>query len=265
MLAASLIAAALYLLIAGLRLRQYQLQQDFDRGQLLPLAVIALALHGYAAWSALQSPAGINLGFFKVSALIFWVINVAFVISLVRRPLENLLLILFPLAALSVLVSAIAPGNSSPFEAISGGLLLHISTSVLAYAVLTIATCQAAVVALQDYQLRHKHTGGIVRALPPLQLMETMLFELLWVGLILLSLSIGTGMLFLEDMFAQHLVHKTVLTLAAWGLYALLLWGHHYLGWRSQTAVKFTLAGFAVLMLGYFGSKLVLEVILQRV
>ncbi len=264
MLAASLTAAALYLLIAGLRLRQYQLQLAFNRGQLMPLAVIALTLHGYAAWSALQSSAGINLGFFKMSSLIFWVINLAFVISLIRRPLENLLLILFPLSAVAVIISALAPGNASPFTEISSGLLFHISSSVLAYAVLTIATCQAAVVALQDHQLRHKHAVGIVRALPPLQLMETMLFELLWVGLILLSLSIATGLLFLEDMFAQHLAHKTVLTLAAWGLYALLLWGHHYLGWRSQTAVKLTLAGFVVLMLGYFGSKLVLEIILQR-
>jgi ABC-type uncharacterized transport system permease subunit len=264
MLVASFTAAALYLLIAGLRLRQYQQQLAFNRQQLLPLASLALVLHAYAAWAALQSPDGINLGFFKVSSLIFWVINLAFVISLIRRPLENLLLILFPLAALSVVTSALAPGNASPFESIPTGLLLHISSSVLAYAVLTIATCQAAVVALQDHQLRHRHAAGIVRALPPLQLMESMLFELLWVGLILLSLSIASGMLFLEDMFAQHLVHKTILTLAAWGLYALLLWGRHYLGWRSQTAVKLTLAGFAVLMLGYFGSKLVLELILQR-
>jgi ABC-type uncharacterized transport system permease subunit len=265
MLIASLIAAVLYLLIAGLRLRQYQQQQPFNRNQLLPLAVFALALHGYAAFAALQSPAGINLGFFKISSLIFWVINIAFVISLVRRPLENLLLILFPLSAISVLISVLAPGNASPFDTISGGLALHIGSSVLAYAVLTIATCQAAVVAVQDRQLRHRHAGGIVRALPPMQLMETMLFELLWVGLALLSLSIGSGMLFLDDMFAQHLAHKTVLTMAAWCLFALLLWGHHYLGWRSQTAVRLTLAGFAVLMLGYFGSKLVLEVILQKV
>ena len=95
--------------------------------------------------------------------------------------------------------------------------------------------------------------------------METMLFEILWVGLILLTLAIGSGMLFLEDIFAQHLVHKTVLTICAWALFATLLWGRHQLGWRSQTAVRFTLAGFLVLMLGYFGSKLVLEVILQRV
>ena len=72
-------------------------------------------------------------------------------------------------------------------------------------------------------------------------------------------------MVFLEDMFAQHLVHKTVLSISAWWLFSILLWGHHKLGWRSQTATRLTLAGFAVLMLAYFGSKLVLEVILQRV
>ena len=62
----------------------------------------------------------------------------------------------------------------------------------------------------------------------------------------------------------QHLVHKTVLTIIAWILFSILLWGRHQLGWRSQTAVRFTLAGFAMLMLAYFGSKMVLELVLQR-
>jgi ABC-type uncharacterized transport system permease subunit len=94
--------------------------------------------------------------------------------------------------------------------------------------------------------------------------METMLFELLWAGVILLTVAIASGFLFLEDIFAQHLVHKTVLTLVAWVIYSTLLWGRYQLGWRSQTAVRFTLGGFALLMLAFFGSKLVLELILQR-
>jgi ABC-type uncharacterized transport system permease subunit len=93
--------------------------------------------------------------------------------------------------------------------------------------------------------------------------MERMLFELVWVGLAALTLSIFSGMLFMEDMFAQHLVHKTVLSLVAWVLFSLLLWGRYQLGWRSQTAVRFTLSGFLLLLLGFFGSKLVLELILS--
>lgn len=94
--------------------------------------------------------------------------------------------------------------------------------------------------------------------------MEVMLFELLFVGVVLLTLSIISGFLFVDDIFAQSLVHKTLLTMLAWVLFSVLLWGHHKLGWRSQIAVRLTLAGFAALMLAFFGSKLVLELVLQR-
>ena len=144
------------------------------------------------------------------------------------------------------------------------GMTLHIGSSMLAYAVLTLAAIQSAVIAVQDHQLKHRHTRGIIQVLPPLQLMETILFELLWVGEILLSIAILSGFVFLDDIFAQQLVHKTVLTLVAWILFSVLLWGHYRLGWRSQTAVRLTIGGFLVLVLAFFGSKLVLELVLHR-
>jgi ABC-type uncharacterized transport system permease subunit len=261
----AIIAATLYLIVTALQVRRLKLAVPNGSSRLIALCMVALLAHGYSAFSAIQSPDGINLGFFKVSSLIFWIINLFFVLSLLRRPLSNLGVILFPLSAVAVLISVLAPGNAEPFDSFSGGMLFHIGSSVFAYAVLTIAACQAAAVAALDYQLRHRHTRGLVQLLPPLQLMETMLFELLWVGLLLLTIAIGSGMVFLEDIFAQHLVHKTVLTMCAWLLFATLLWGHHQLGWRSQTAVRFTLSGFVVLMLGYFGSKFVLELVLHQV
>jgi ABC-type uncharacterized transport system permease subunit len=94
--------------------------------------------------------------------------------------------------------------------------------------------------------------------------MEAMLFELIWLGVIALSLSIFTGVAFMNDIFAQHLVHKTVLSIAAWLLFTVLLWGHHRLGWRSQTAVRLTVVGFTLLMLAFLGSKLVLELLLGQ-
>ncbi len=259
------IAAALYLLIAFLQSRRLRDAEGWAERDFFILTGLTLLAHGYSSLGSIQTDAGINLGFFKISSLICWMINVAFLINLLRRPLVNLSVLLFPLSAVAVLISAFAPGNVSPFSDLPTGMLLHIGSSVLAYAVLTIAAAQAGAVAALDYQLRHRHTRGLVQLLPPLQLMESMLFELLWVGLALLTIAIGTGMLFLDNIFAQHLVHKTALTICAWCLFAILLWGHHQLGWRAQTAVKFTLAGFAVLMLGYFGSKLVLELILEKV
>jgi ABC-type uncharacterized transport system permease subunit len=77
-----------------------------------------------------------------------------------------------------------------------------------------------------------------------------------------LSASLLTGFLYLEDIFAQHLVHKTVLSIIGWVLLAILLFGRFRFGWRGKTAIRWTLSAFAFLMLAYFGSKLVLEFIL---
>jgi ABC-type uncharacterized transport system permease subunit len=258
------ITALLYLGATALQLLHLsQRRQQTNRAVLL-LSLAALACHAVIAWESISADGGITLGFYKILALIFLVINLACIIAMIRRPLQNLLVLLFPLSALAVLISTFAPDTTGISSNLSGGVLIHVISSILAYAVLSLAAVQAALVAVQDRQLRHRHTRGIIQVLPPLQLMENMLFELLWGGVILLSICILSGLLFIDDIFAQSLVHKTVLTLFAWLLFSVLLWGRYKLGWRSQTAVRFTLAGFALLVLGFFGSKLVIELVLQR-
>jgi ABC-type uncharacterized transport system permease subunit len=258
------ICALLYLAATGLQLLHLtQRRQQIDR-LVFALSLAALLSHALIVWEIVFPSSGMDFGFFKIAALLFLVINLACITSLTRRPLQNLLIALFPLSAMAVLVSTFAPDTTPLLTHLSGGMILHISSSILAYAVLTLAAIQAAVLALQDHQLKQRHTRGIIQILPPLQLMEGMLFELLWIGLALLTIAIVSGMVFIDDIFAQSLVHKTVLTIAAWVLFATLLWGHYQLGWRSKTAVRLTLTGFGMLMLAYFGSKLVLELILHR-
>ena len=63
-------------------------------------------------------------------------------------------------------------------------------------------------------------------------------------------------------MFAQQLAHKTILSIIAWIVFLILLIGHWKLGWRGRTAIRGTLIGFVFLMLAYFGSKFVLEIVL---
>ena len=94
--------------------------------------------------------------------------------------------------------------------------------------------------------------------------MERVLFELVWSGVVLLTLSIISGLIFLDNMFAQHLVHKTVLSLGAWIIFTTLLVGRYRFGWRGMRAVRWTLGGCILLLLAYFGSKFVLEVLLNR-
>jgi ABC-type uncharacterized transport system permease subunit len=139
----------------------------------------------------------------------------------------------------------------------------HIMVSVIAYSLITLGAFQAGLLAYQDRSIRQHHPGGFIRFLPPLHDMETLLFQFLGFGFICLSASLLTGFIYLEDIFSQQLVHKTVLSIVGWMILGILLFGRLKFGWRGMTAIRWTLAAFVFLMLAFFGSKLVLEFILQ--
>jgi ABC-type uncharacterized transport system permease subunit len=233
----------------------------------LPLALAAagLLVHGYLVVTTTVDDEGLRLGLFNAGSLVAWMVAMLLAVAAWRMPVENLGIAIFPVAGLFALASALAPASGTVISGDTRGLDLHILSSILAYSLLTIAAFQAVLLAVQDRHLHNRQPGGIIRALPPLQTMERLLFRMIAVGFILLSVSLLSGLVFLDDIFAQHLIHKTVLSIAAWGVFALLLWGRWRLGWRGRIAIRWTLAGFAVLMLAYFGSKFVLELVLQRV
>ena len=141
---------------------------------------------------------------------------------------------------------------------------LHVVIALLAYSVLSIAAVLALLLAVQERALRARRPGMLVRALPPLTQTEALLFRLIGAGFALLTLTLLSGFLFIANIRAQHLVHTTVLSVVAWLIFGALLWGRWRHGWRGRSAVNLTLIGMAVLGLAFFGSKFVLEVILQR-
>ncbi|MFG6177483.1 inner membrane protein YpjD [Halomonas sp. THAF12] len=187
---------------------------------------------------------------------------VLLVVSLFK-PVLNVATGLFPLAGV-VLLLAVEWPSPEKASGMTPGIALHALSSALAFALLAISAVQAILLGVQNQALRHHHIRGVVQSLPPLTTMERVLFELIWAGMILLTLAIASGFAFVDNMFAQHLVHKTVLSLAAWVIFAALLIGHHRLGWRGMRAVRWTLGGYMMLLLAYFGSKFVLEVLLAR-
>lgn len=256
-------AVIVYLAASGYLALRLKREQSPGGLWLLSSVSLALVLHGAGIFQQVTLNDALELGFFRVSSLLFWTINLLVLISSLRKPLHNLFVLLMPLSAVAVLAALLGSGTGRPMT-LDYQLASHVLLSILAYSLLTIATFQALLLAWQNHQLKSHHPSGRVRLLPPLQTMEALLFDLLWAGQVLLTLSIVSGMVFLDDLFAQHLAHKTVFSLAAWVIYSVLLWGRHQLGWRGYTAIRWTLCGFALLMLAYFGSKLVLELILNR-
>ncbi|MEX2365656.1 MAG: cytochrome c biogenesis protein CcsA [Pseudohongiellaceae bacterium] len=235
-----------------------------NRHKVLACGVIAVLTHLLNVYWVILTPEGPDFGFFKIATLLSWSIAVLVLLSSLKKPLDNLFLGLFPLAVISIILSTTMESTYTPQADYSTGVASHILLAILATSIITIAAFQAVFIAFQDYKLKHIHSFRLLKRLPPLQTMEALLFEIVWVGLLLLSGVIVTGIIYMEDLYAQHLSHKLVLSIIAWCVFAVLLWGRHQLGWRGATAIRWTLAGFIFLVLAYFGSKFVLELVLNQ-
>ncbi|WP_269619399.1 cytochrome C assembly family protein [Zhongshania sp. BJYM1] len=256
----SIAAILLYVVATGMQYRA--LDRSLSKSSLIT-GLAAMLFHAVAAITAIHTAKGMDLGVIQVLSLITWLVCLITVSTSLHRPLHNLLIPLYPLAAISLAAELLIPERQQLLQHQPLGVLCHILLSILAYSVLTIAATQAIVLALQDRMLREHHLKGLPSILPPLQTMEAMLFELIWAGFGLLTLAILTGGIYVDDMLAQHLIHKTVFSVLSWVLLAILLCGRVALGWRGKVAIRWTLWAFACLLLGYLGTKIALTIIMH--
>jgi len=223
-------------------------------------AAAGLVVHGWVVIQQTGLPHGLSLPLLTSITATTLTIVLLHIILCLKQPADYLGLAVYPLAAVSLIASEAAGGGA---EIAGDAVQIHVFLSLLAYAMLALAAAQAVLVAIQRHFLATHKPGGFVRALPALDTTEHLLFVLLSIGFILLSLALASGFFYLEDMFSQRLVHKTVLSCVGWAIFGVLLFGRLQFGWRGRKAVYWTLGGYGILILAYFGTKVVLEILLH--
>jgi ABC-type uncharacterized transport system permease subunit len=229
------------------------------------ITFLGVLMHGWAQsqhWFASPTP---QLSMFNVLSLCA-LVTVA--VPLMTLPFRNNIfdasMVTLPLAIVILLAEALVQTPSLEITQGSVEITIHIITSIIAFGVLCIAGVYALFSALIDNLLRRHRFNRLIETLPALETIEHLMFLLITTGFIILTISLGTGLIWVNDIFGQHLAHKTLLAMFAWLLFAVLLWGRWRRGWRGRVAVRMTLIGIALLLLSYFGSKFILEVVLQR-
>lgn len=225
------------------------------------LALLALAAHALTLYPMVVTAAGINLGIFSAASLVAWLIAAIAIVTTMRRPVASLSVVILPVAALVVGISLVF-SHKHVVQPGSAGIALHIALSLIAYSLFAIAALQAGYIVFAAHRL--KSHAPVMRFLPPLPTMEQLLFQLTGVAFVLLSSGLVVGSFYIEDVRGQHLAHKIVFSVLAWLVFAVLLTGRHYWHWRGRRAAKYVIAGFVLLALGFFGSKVALELILHR-
>lgn len=226
----------------------------------LVFATIAVVVHGWLVINQTGLPHGLYLPLFTSVSATSLTIVLLHIALCMRQPADYLGLAVYPVAAVSAIVSQ-ASGGGTPIDGTA--IQIHVLLSLVSYGLLSLAAAQALLVAIQRHFLATQRPGGFIRVLPPLDTTERLLFILLSAGFVILSFALLSGFLYLEDMFDQRLVHKTILSCVGWAIFGVLLFGRWQFGWRGKKAVHWTLAGFGVLILAYFGTKVIIEIILS--
>ncbi|MGL4251641.1 MAG: cytochrome C assembly family protein [Aeromonas sp.] len=262
MIVISVLALAFYLLAIFASLHLLLSTRPVAQRSLFACVGLALVTHASALGTEILQGSGQNLSMLNVASLVSLIIS-AFMTSITRRFNGWILLpVVYSFSALLLAASALIPGRYITHLEAHPQLLLHIGLALMAYSVLMIACLFALQLACLDKQLKSRKLSQLP-AMPPLMTVEKRLFQLISAGVVLLTLSIASGLFFLEDMFAQGKSHKTVLSILAWCIYVVLLWGHHTYGWRGRKVISLSLLGSLILTLAYFGSRFVKEVLLS--
>jgi|TARA_R110002051_G_scaffold45625_2_gene92049 ABC-type uncharacterized transport system permease subunit len=255
-------AAALYAMAAIVLLGKFVHQEGPNKRLGLGIASLGVVAHIAFLLNVIMVAPGQDMSITNVLSLVAWIITTAMLIF--ARAIPNLILlpVVFGFASLSVLASLFIPVSYIMHIELQPGLVVHISLSLFAYCTLVIAFLYALQMSYITYRLKQKGATLLHSSLPPLMLVEGILFKLLLAGTCLLSVSLLSGFVFLDDMFNKTYAHKTALSSAALVVYLILLVGQKLRGWRGKQVIFMTVLGVILLSLAYFGSKLVREILL---
>jgi ABC-type uncharacterized transport system permease subunit len=225
--------------------------------------VAAILFHGQLLSDEIYQADGLHLSIASAVSLIGLQLAVIGLLGSIESTLRGMSAGLLALAALASAVTAVTSAESTGTQ-LNWQMQAHILISMFAYGLLTVGAIVAIFALTQDRRLRAGRLSTANHLFAPLETTEKLLFGVAASGFAVLILAVVSGFAFVDDLFAQHLVHKTALSLLALTLFGVLVAGRLFAGWRGKRAVYLYLWGFVFLGLAYFGSRFVLEQVLGR-
>lgn len=214
-------------------------------------------------WTNLNLATGLSLSLANTASFVGLQIALIALLGAIEPTLRGLSGGLLVLAALGAGVTQ-SGGSPDSVAVMAWQMQAHVLVSLFAYGLLTVGAIVAVYALIQDRRLRTGKLSPINQLFAPLVTTERLLFGVTAAGFTILLLAVVSGLAFVDNLFAQHLVHKTVLSLLALLLFGVLLAGRQLAGWRGRRAIYLYLWGFLILCLAYYGTRFVLENVLGR-
>lgn len=261
----TIIASLFYVLATSHVLSRLFHRQGPSQKITIILSTVAILAHMLLLVNSVFRVDGQDLSIVNVALLTCWVIVLCVTTVSLKFPATLLLPVVYGFAALLTIASLFIPHHVLLHSInVELALVAHISLSLLAYCILIIATLYGVQFYFIDKRLKRKDLAIVHSHLPPLMVVERQLYQLLNLGTVLLSVALITGFVFLDGMFAKEFIHKTILSLVAWAIFATIAVGHIKRGWRGKMVVVSIMMAAFTLTLAYFGSRFIQEVVLNK-
>lgn len=226
-------------------------------------AVAGLIVHGEQLLAEITAGGGFNLTLAGAVSLVGVELALIGVVAAAEPILRGVSAGLLLLAAAAGLLTGTG-GLSESTGVMIWQLRLHILLAMAAYGLLTVGAIVAIYALVQERRLRAGKLSAINHLFAPLETTEKLLYGVTTAGLVILAAALIAGTIFVQNLLAQHLSHKVVLSVLAAIVFGTLVAGHYLAGWRGKRGVYLYLGGYLLLGLAYFGSRFVLENILGK-
>ena len=260
-----IVAIVFYIAATGILIHEIRNMRnnEFTGKMMRILCSIAVLFHLLTTAQVHHNFQNIDISVSAMSISVSALIATLFLLGTFSYPIKRLGLIVIPAIVITLVFAILWDSESKSLSNQNPLSIAHMIASIISYALLTLATLQAILFAIQEKLIKQKSSSRLLMTLAPLETMESILFRLIAIGFLFLTLTLISGIFFSQAVFGQAFVfkHHVVLTVMGWLTFLVLLIGRLQNGWRGKKVVIWTLAGFILIQLGYFGTKMVLEVL----
>ncbi len=187
-----------------------------------------------------------------------WAVIGVYLLVLLRFKIRIIGAFITPLALVLMLSAYSLPKDIAPIVTPflkTFWLPLHIIVVFLGNGFFAVAFAVAIMYQIQEYQLKTKKMGKMYHILPSLDILDNINHKALLYGFPLLTFGVVLGAIVAQQIRGSFLSRSMteLWTLMIWALYAVLLHGRIYSGWRGKKAATISIVAFIVLLVAFFG------------
>lgn len=223
------------------------------------ISLLPICLHGWFLYQWIEIAGGQNLEWANMVAFTAWCMNILILFWSLFRPILSLTLISYLLACIAFLIGLVFSGIETHvvITKVHPQMLYHVLFSIFGVSLFGLAGMQSGLLLLQLSQLKNKPSSVLRQLLPPLEVMEKFLVDILCVGWVVLGSGLFFGLRALpsEQVMPYILLPKTILSLMGFAIISITIIRKLSFGLRTSLLAKLTLISILMLIFAYFGTK----------